>query len=321
MSCSKLSTQLFARFPADQLPPLRIPRELLEKMKAAEKPSMGKFKPGVVDLKEVESEGYRVLKYTCDESILVFIFDDVNRTVLVLFTRCAFSNMCKGAFELAEGVCLSCPEQFFTMHKACAFMDASCNFEETMMGIYQAPKPTDAKKFGRHFKGVDDKTWMQISMIRMFCATLAACTDSEMYSRFQHYAKVIGEYDFQIIEANHDDKIWGVTGDADGFLASIKAKKEQQADLALFDALDAVRGDHIGENRLGLILTDFIKATKDVTFQEYFDAVKDIKFVEIIEPVEISRTCSDSAEEEMEISRTCSDSAEERDSKRICSAQ
>jgi predicted NAD-dependent protein-ADP-ribosyltransferase YbiA (DUF1768 family) len=296
------------------------------------KPKMDKFKPGVLELvAETECNGFRIRQSKEDESMVAFVFDDVNKEVLVLFSRAWFSNMAGTDILLVdEGgveVRMSCTEQLFTAYKACFAMETSSNFEESMMGIYSAEKPLFAKKFGSKINGLDSKKWNENSMIRMFCCILFGCKTRSMFDRLHSCLEVIGDgYKFKIVEANYDDMLWGVRGFTPDVIKAIITKKEEQPTLGLFEIFEAFKKDN-GENRLGDLLTDFIEATKGVSHEEYLKAVEGIEFVEIIEPertgsdeFEMERTGSD----EFEMGRTCSEPASERTcsepaAKRTCS--
>ena len=287
MSLSKFTS----KFSAADIKPLMLPRSVLEEAKSSDHAPMGNFHAGFVLEKDLEVKQYGrlLVKQTEDhaQKMFAFVVDQANGQAVLSFSRKGPTNFAESQIELA-GLKLSCSEQVFMMLKASIFYGVSSNYNETLLTILRAAEPRFAKKAGRDLKDVDTAHLDAMSPAAMFTTLLIICTNSGTFQRYKWFAHQLATFGREsginsclVIESGGDDMRWGYSGFTQQFLKAVSSSADTGLDL-----FSAVKEVSVGENLLGLILTEFFNGIRDMEYPlypAYMEAVSGIDFVRVVE--------------------------------------
>jgi predicted NAD-dependent protein-ADP-ribosyltransferase YbiA (DUF1768 family) len=323
-----VQSKLFATYPCDEVPTLRLDASILQKALAdPDRKPMESFHNGAMPKFEKKVVGKLTL-YLSPENLkkpeerMAFVTDGT--FVWVFFGRMCLTNFAKATVHLGSGFSSECVEQLFQLMKCCHAVDqeASTNLEESLLQILNAAKPSVIKKTAGKVSGFMPSVWNSTSGKKdntmsakcMHSSILHACTVKETFLNYQSVfdqapdtpiAQLIAEEKVCIMEVN-DDIIWG---SYKGYVTPLVDQLEAKAkDNEAFDLKASIDELCPGQNKLGLILTEFLLAIRTMKHEEFLQEIAD---AEIVFFEEVSkRQCSDSrtaSVEEEVVGRTLTD--------------
>ena len=257
------------------LPRLRLPSTVIAAVKGKQ-PLMTKTHeamPATLDNEYLPS--LMIRKTPNDpEKMLAFVTD--GKKTLFVFGRKGATNFAPSRKELAEGVYIECPEQFFKLLCASSHDMISENTEEVMLAILSALTPFAAKKAPYALTPFDAAAWDAQGMAAMKATIAFHCTNPETFARFKKFALIMGPGPKMVVEGN-DDAIWGVNIMTEAYLKALTETHTKGADL--FETANKISK---GKNQLGIVLTEFLDAIYDLEYDEYMEQASKVQFIEIV---------------------------------------
>ena len=300
-----IQSKLFATFPKENLPCIRLPRDIVLKIRSLMRTPMRDFHVGDANLlptlEETRFAQHFHVRHSAEnpKKMVAYLADKQKEFALLAFGRMGPTNFAESPLEvqLEEGLILlvHCVEQLFMLLKLCFIGQDKCpNFEESAINILLAADPMAAKKAGGKIGGYDDEAWKLHRAICMFTSILFACTFERTFDRYKRLvtdcpcpemAALIAKGLLEVGEFNEDFD-WGYGM----LLLPFLERLSRAGDFDLNAELDTLpvcpKTQEKPKNLLGNILKHFLLAIRDMTYEQFMDEVKDIRFFEMLPSVD-----------------------------------